>query len=235
MATTIAQIETLARLRLDEVTPRFWSSDELTNIIIAGIKDLWREVVNLKQEHFLTIDETVTLDANTFELDGTPADLHKVYMIEPLDASGNSSNVGLAFRPLDYNHPKFVAARHADATDPSNATIFYAIHSAGAPVDAPVIRIAPRVTSDVNIRLTYVPTIAGDLASDDDVPIPGDADNALVAWTVAYARAKERDDRAPDPNWLATYTGEKTRLLNSLGLRQLQEKEYVDAMFEDHW
>lgn len=235
MATTIAQIETLARTRLDEATPRFWSSAELTAIIIAGVKDLWREVVNLKQEHFLTIDESVTLAASTSTLSSVPTDIHKVYMIEPLDASNDSSNVGLAFKPLDYNHPKFVAARHSASVDPSNATIYYAITSAGSPVGAPVIRVAPQVTSEVEIRLTYVPTISSALASGSDVPIPGDCDNALVAWTVAYARAKERDDRAPDPKWLETYGGEKTRLLNSLGMRQLQEPMFVDAVFEDSW
>lgn len=234
MATTISEIESLVRLRLDEPTARFWSSDELVDIIIAGIKDLWREVVNLKQEHFLTLDETVTLGEGDSTLSNVPADIHKVYLIEPLDGS-EAGNVGLGFVPLDYNHPKFIAARNSAAVDPSNTTIYYAITSAGSPVSAPTIRIAPEVTSDVEIRLTYVPTISASISSSDNVPIPGDCDNALVAWTVAYARAKERDDRAPDPNWLNIYSGERTRLLNSLGVRQLQEPQYVDAIFESEW
>lgn len=235
MATTIAQIEALARLRLDEVTARFWTSAELTGIIIAGIKDLWRDGSNLKQEHFITINESVTLSASTATLSSVPTDVHKVYMIEPLDASSDSSNAGLVFRPLDYNDDKFVAARASDAVDPSNVTIWYAVHGAGAPVGAPTIRVAPQVTSAVNIRFTYIPTVSSSLATGSDVPIPGDCDNALVAWTVAYARAKERDDRAPDPGWLELYAGEKTRLMNSLGLRQLQEREVVEAVFEDSW
>lgn len=235
MASKIYTIESLVRTRLEEPTPRFWSSSELTQIIIAGIKDLWRDVVMLKQEHFLTIDEGVTLAASTSTMSSIPTDLFKVYMIEPLDGSADSSNVGLAFKPLDYNHPKFVAARTMDAIDPSNATIYYAVTSAGSPVAAPTIRVAPQVNAAVSIRLTYIPTISSSLASSDDVPIPGDCDNALVAWTVAYARAKERDDRAPDPAWLQTYAGEKARLLNSLGVRQLQEPAFVDAIFEEQW
>jgi hypothetical protein len=235
MATKIYTIEKLVRQRLDEISPRFWSSDELTQIIIAGIKDLWRDGSNLKQEYFITVDETVTLAASTSTLSGLPTDVHKVYMIEPLDGSNDSDNYGLVFRPLDYNDDKFVAARTNDAVDPSNATIWYAVHGAGAPVGAPTIRVAPQVTSAVSIRFTYIPTVSSSLASSSDVPIPGDADNALVAWTVAYARAKERDDRAPDPGWLELYAGEKTRLMNSLGLRQLQEREVVEAVFEDCW
>lgn len=235
MATTIAQIETLARLRLEEPVARFWSSAELVGIIIAGVKDLWRDIVNLKQEHFLTIDETVTLVAGDYNLTGVPSDIHKVYLIEPLDGSMDSANVGLSFRPLDYNDPKFIAARNSAALDPQNSVIFYAIHAAGGPVGAPTIRTAPAINSNLEIRFTYIPTISSSLASGDNVPIPGDCDNALVAWTVAYARAKEREDRAPDPAWIATYGGEKDRLCNSLGVRQLQEMEFVDAVFESEW
>jgi hypothetical protein len=86
----------------------------------------------------------------------------------------------------------------------------------------------------VSLRFVYVPTLATMTAA-STVPIPGEADNALIAWTVAYARAKERDDRSPDPGWLTVYATEKQHLLQSLGLRQLQEPEYVKAMFEEYW
>lgn len=233
MATTISTIESTARLRLDEVTARFWSSAELTAIIIAGIKDLWRSIVELKQEHFLTINQSVTLSASTSTLSSVPTDVHKVYLIEPINAGDSAANVGLIFKPLDYNHPHFQAARASDAIDPSNNVIYYAIVSAGSPVAAPTVYVAPQTTAAVSLRFVYIPTISGALASASDVPIPGDCDNALVAWTVAYARAKERDDRAPDPAWLATYKGEKDRIIASLGQRQLQEPLIVDALFEE--
>ena len=73
------------------------------------------------------------------------------------------------------------------------------------------------------------------MTSASNNPIPGESDNAVVAWTVAYARAKEREDRSPDPNWLAVYATEKQHLLQSLGLRQLQEPEFADAMFMSYW
>lgn len=235
MATLISEIETKVRLRLDEVTPRFWSSAEIVAIIIAGIKDLWRGISNLRQEHFLTIDTTnVSLVAGDTSLTGVPSDVHKVYMIEPLDGTTDSANFSLMFRPLDYNHPDFIAARCADAIDPVANTIYYAVIAAGSPVGSPTVKVAPATTADVDIAFAYIPTISSALTSASDVPIPGDVDNALIAWTVAYARAKERDDRAPDPSWLATYMTEKARIEGSLGTRQEQELVVADALFEDY-
>jgi hypothetical protein len=235
MATKIYTIERLVRQRLEEPTPRFWSSDELTTLIIAGIKDLWRDIVELKQEHFLTVNEDdVTMDADTSTLTGVPSDVHKVYLIEPLDATDGSDNYALDFEPLDLNDREFRIARRLDAVDPTDSVIYYAVVSAGSPVAAPTIYVAPQVTSAVSLRFVYVPTVSSSLVNTDNVPIPGDCDNALVAWTVAYARAKEREDRAPDPAWLATYKGEKDRVVNSLGQRQVQEPTFVDPMFKEY-
>src|SRR3990167_8705063 len=212
----------------------FWSSDELIDIINKGVKDLWRDTVDLKQEHFLTISESVTLAADTATLTSVPSDVHKVYLIEPLDSSSDSANRGLIFQPLDYNHRFFQAARGMDAIDPTNAAIYYAIIGAGAPTGAPSIYVAPQVNSAVSLNFVYVPTLAA-LTSADDVPIPGEADNALIAWTVAFARAKEQEDRSPDANWLTVYATEKQHLLQSLGLRQYHESTTVDAVFEEYW
>lgn len=233
--TKISDIETLARQRLVEEVPRFWTSSELVNIIIAGIKDLWRDIADLKQEHFLKINDTdVSFVAEDTVLTGVPNDVHKIYMIEARDLTTTSVNVGIQFKPLDYNHKNFQLARSRSSIDPANDTIYYSITAAGAPVGAPVIYCAPKVNSTVPIRFAYVPSLAP-LASDDFVPIPGECDNALIAWCVSYARAKEREDRSPDPGWLAVYQTEKTHLLESLGLRQYQEPVFTDAIFEEYW
>lgn len=235
MPTTVAAIETTARLRLREVTPRFWSSVELVELISSGIRDLWRDIVDLKQEHYLKVNNTdVSLPASSDALTGVPTDVHKVYLIEARDPSSQSTNAGLIFTPKDLNHVDFQMARSRDAIEPINDNIYYAITGQGAPVNAPVIYCAPKVTSSVNITFYYVPSI-GTLTSGSTVPIPGEADNALIAWTVAFARAKERDDGSPDPNWLAIYSTEKTHLLESLGLRQYQEPSYVDAIYQNYW
>lgn len=236
MATTLAAIETLVRQTpLIEASANFWSSVELQSLINLGIKDLWRATVDLKQEHYLTIDnENVSLPANSPVLLGVPNDVHKVYMVEPRDLTANGTSRGLVFLPRDYNSTVFQLARATGAVDPASNVVYYAVHKQGAPVAAPEIRVAPQLTSAVNISFCYVPTLAT-LPPSGIVPVPGEADNALVAWTVAFARAKEREDRSPDPNWIAIYRTEKESLLQSLGLRQYQEPSYVDAMFNEYW
>lgn len=226
---------TAATTNTSGLTTPFWSSAELIDLVNAGIRDLWRDIVDLKQEHYLTIDITnVTLAASTSTLTGVPTDVHKVYMIEPLDTSESATNHGLVFIPRDYNSGEFQAARSRSAIDPTNNIIYYAIHSQGAPVGAPTIEVAPQVTSVVSLRFCYVPTLAT-LTSAGAVPIPGEADNALIAWTVAFARAKEREDRSPDPSWIAVFATEKLHLLQSLGLRNYQEPSYVDAVWASYW
>lgn len=238
MATLLSSIETQARRHLDETTASFWSSAEIIDIVNKGIKDLWRDVVDLKQEYYLTVDVTNTsIAASTATMSGVPSDVHKVYLIEPVDTSADSSYAGLIFKPLDYNHELFQAARSRGDVDPTNDVIYYAITGQGAPTGAPTIHIAPTLSSAIaatNLRFCYVPTLADKVAA-DNVPIPGEADNALIAWTVAFARAKDREDRSPDPNWLAVFATEKQHLLQSLGVRQLQEPQFVDAMFERWW
>jgi hypothetical protein len=223
------------RNHLVEPTAKFWTDAELTALEIAGARDLWRDVVDLKQEHYLTVDATnVSMVANATSLTGVPADVHKVYMIEPRDLSVNGSNHGLLFKPSEYNDQTFQLARSRDAIDPTNDTIYYAVTQQGAPVAAPTILVAPKVTSTVLLSFSYVPSL-GTLTASSTLPVPGEADNAIIAWTVAFARAKEREDRSPDPAWLSVYATEKAHLLQSLGLRQYQEPSYVNATFSEYW
>ncbi len=235
MASLVSAIETKARLRLNEPTARFWSSDELVGIINAGIYDLWRDTVQLKQEHYLTVDVTnVSLAANTDTLTGVPSDVHKIYLLTPRDTSWDSANKGLRFEPAEYNSTKFQGAKQRDAIEPANDVIYYSSAGAGGPVAAATVRVAPEVSSAVDLEFAYIPTL-GTYTAASTVPIPGEADNALVMWTVAYARAKEREDLAPDPSWLALYYKEKDHLLTSLGVRNVQDPTIVDALFEAEW
>ena len=234
MATLVSAIETAVRFRLEEPVAKFWSSAELVDIIAAGIRDLWRDVADLKEEHFITISTSVTQAASTATLSSVPTDVHKIVTIAPLDASEGATNQGLIYRPVSYNSDAFQGALSMDAIEPSNNTVYYAITGQGAPVGAPTIRVAPQTTSAVSLSFAYVPTL-GTISSATTVPIPGEADNALIAWTVAFARGKEREDRAPDPNWLSVYATEKAHLLQSLGLRQYQEPTFVDPVFDAYW
>lgn len=238
MATQISAIEEQVRERLEETSPRHWSSPELTKIIVNGIRDLWRSIVDLKGEHYLVVNTTdVTLQSGATTLQGVPNNVHKVYLIEPVTTvvDGSSSGRQLIFVPTDYNHKYFIGARTMNSVDAGGAsTIYYAITGLGGPAQAPVIYVAPTINAAVTLRFSYVPTL-GPLDSSSIVPIPGEADNALIAWAVAYARAKEREERSPDPDWLQIYGNEKENLLNSLGLRQYQEAQVADAFFEEYW
>lgn len=240
MATLLSTIRANARTVLLEDTAAFWSEAELNNIIIDGIKDLWGAIVDLHQEHFATDDATnVSLAASSSSLTGVPADLFRVLLIEPRDLTSANSARELRFVPRDYNSAEFQAARSQPSQEPSNGTtIFYAVFGAGAPVGAPTIKVAPQLSSALTLRLVYIPTLAStafDDFSTDNNPIPGESDAALKAYCIAFARAKEREDRSPDPNWLAIYATEKQAVLTRLTPRQEQEPEYVDGLFMDLW
>ena len=236
MATTLAALETIVRRHLREATARYWSSDELIALMALGIRDLWRGVDALHLNHFCTVDITnVSLAADTTTLTGIPSDCVRVHMLEPRDLSSTSTSRNWKFEPLPYNDPKFQAARMSAAQDATQGgVIYWAVRGAGGPVSAPTIDVAPTVDTAINLAFTYVPNL-GTFTSASNNPIPGEADNALVCWTVAYARAKEREDSAPDPTWLGLYATEKENLITSLAPRQNQEETTVRAMFEEYW
>lgn len=220
------------------VTQAFWQDAELLDIAIKGVTDLWASIMDLHQEHYLTIDETnVSLAADTAYLTGVPSDTFRVHLIEPRDTTNANSSRGIQFVPRDYNHPDFINARAESAFQPSGDTeIFYCLIGAGSPVAAPTVQIAPKISSALNLRFVYVPTLAVSgytVASNN--PIPGEADQAIIAWIVAFARAKERQDRSPDAGWLAIYSTEKQTLLSRLSPRQTQEPQYIDAYLSHLW
>lgn len=212
----------------------FWTEQELLDLLILGCKDLWRAIVDLHQGHFTTIDETnVSVTANTSTLTGVPTDCFRVLMVEPRDLSDANVNSGVYFKPKQYHSLAFQTARSLSASLSATdaTTVFYDILNAGSPVAAPSIVIAPTLTSALTLRLVYVHVLATLLESSDN-PIPGESDNALISWCVAWARAKEREDRMPDPAWLATYSTDKQSLLTALTPRQEQEEEIVEGLFD---
>lgn len=215
----------------------FWTEQELLDILALGCKDLWRAIVDLHQGHFTTIDETnVSVVANQTTLDGVPADCFRVLMIEVQDFSPANNNSFLEFKPKQYHSKSFQAARSESTVDPTIriGTIYYDILNAGSPVAAPSIVIAPTISTAMDVRLVYVHSLAT-LTEASNNPIPGESDNALVAWCVAWARAKEREDRMPDPAWLSVYATDKQSLLTALTPRQEQEEEIVEGLFDEYF
>jgi hypothetical protein len=212
----------------------FWTEQELLDILVLGCKDLWRSIIDLHQGHFTTIDETnVSAAANTTTLTGVPTDCFRVLMIEPRSFAASNADRFLYFKPKQSHSITFQTARAQSGFITNNQTnvIYYDILNAGSPVAAPSIVIAPTLSSAVLLRLMYTHTLPT-LTESDNNPIPGESDNALISWGVAWARAKEREDRMPDPAWLATYATDKQSLLVALTPRQEQEEEVMEGLFD---
>lgn len=233
MATLLSSIRSQARVHLNETTASFWTDAELLDTILKGVNDLWGAIIDLNREHFITVDESnVSLAANTGSLTGVPSDLFRVLLIEPRVTTPGTAGSGVLFHPAAYNSAQMRNARTLAAKSPDDGlTVFYTVTTAGAPVGAPSILVAPQLTAALDLRVAYVPSF-GTLTASSNNPIPGESDNALIAWTVAVSRAKEREDRSPDPNWLGIYSTEKQNLLVRLTPRQTQEIETVEGVFD---
>jgi len=211
----------------------FWTDAEILAELTNGGKDLWAAYLDVFQDHFFTDDITnVTLAASTGSLTGVPTDTFRVLLIEPRDTTTAGAHRGVVFIPRPYNHPEFIAARAFGTLDPTNGgVVFYDVTGAGTPVGTPTVVVAPRLSATMNLRFVYNPVL-GTLTSASNNPIPGESDKALVSYAISFCRAKERDDRSPDPNWLAVYATEKQSLLARVTPRQEQESTEVTGMFE---
>jgi hypothetical protein len=220
---------------LVEATAAYWTDAELLIHAISGIKDLWKAVIDLNQGHFVTQDVTnVSLAASTQTLTGVPTDVFRVEVIEPRDLTTTNTARNVTFAPRSINHADFTGARSLGTVDPSGREIYFAVLGAGSPTAAPTIEIAPKISTALLLRLSYTAVI-GALTAASTNPIPGESDHALEAWIIAYARAKEREDRSPDPEWIAIYASEKKNLLTALTPRQTVEPDVVEALFESYW
>lgn len=233
MATAVSTLITIVRGHLNERVARFWTDAELAALMSLGAKDLWKAINDVYQDHFITINESgsVSMPAEATTLSGVPSDVFRISLIEPINQDEFNN---ITFLPKAYEHPDFCAARAQSSVDSAMQVIYYDVHQAGAPVGAPTIQVAPKVRTAIPLRLAYVPTIS-EVGTASSNPIPGESDAALVAYCVAFARAKEREDRSPDPAWLNIYATEKANTVVSLTPRQTQEPECVEGLFDSYW
>ena len=235
MATTLTQVETIVRRDLKEATASFWSSAELVQHMNDGIQNMWGAIIDLFEEHYVTVDETnVSLAADTAQLTGVPADTFRVHLIEPRDTTSAGTAPSTLFVPKEYNGRDFSNARaQTSQSIGSGLVIYYQVTGAGYPVGTPVVRVAPKISSALNLRFVYVPGIAVKAAGDDN-PIPGQSDRAIHAYTMAFALAKEQEDKMPHPGWLQVYKTEKDSVLQRLTPRQTQELVVVEDFFDSY-
>ena len=232
MATLLSALETQVRVNLNApaATDLFWTSAEMIFWLNQGAKDLWKAIKDVYQKHHYTIDITsVSLAASATALSGVPADVADIYYIRPRVPADYPN---LRFIKGDYGSLEFGGQLQVSPLDAGQSgVILYDLIGAGGPVAAPVIKVAPSVNGTILLELGYVPTIGNQTAAQNN-PIPGEADAALIAYATAWARAKERPDKQPDPGWISIYGTEKDNLVVSLTPRSLQDPEYAEGMFE---
>jgi hypothetical protein len=233
MATQLSAIIVIARDRLQEPVPRFWSNAELLRYANRGIRDMHRQLGATHQNYFHEISTLVTHPASGTQLTGVPTNVTVIHGLEPADLASNAS---LYYKKRDYNSADFQAARSVTAQDPGGGgTFFYDITGAGGPVGAPVIYFAPMISTARTLRLTFMPTVGAELVAADPNPIPGESDNALAHWMVAYARGKQNAKGQPDDVELALYQRELDRIMQAITPRDDSEPEVVEAMFGELW
>lgn len=235
MATLLSTIIANARQTLlepAEVTNGQWTDAYLTAIANHAMKDLWKGIIDLYHDHFITTDITnMSIAADAEVITGVPADLFRIRMIQPRTLGPSSSNQGLIFKPRTIVHPDFVQASAYRAAPPREMVVYYAVVNAGAPVAAPAIQIAPKLSSAVLLTVKYIPVLAAvGLAAAN--PIPGESDKAIEEYVIAFALTKDREDKSPDPEHISIYATEKRNLLVALAPRSDQEPEFVAGLWE---
>jgi hypothetical protein len=238
MATQFQTLITNARLTLLETSPRYWTDAELLGYAQNGVRDLWKGIIDLYKDHFVVDDVTnfsLAAMTPTVTVAGSAnASLQRVIAIQPRIIGDQSVNPGLIFHPRDLTHPDFVQAEAERPRQPCYRSLYYCLVNAGAPTATPAtIYVAPMVTSTVLLRVRFIPVLPT-FALDDTNPIPGEADLAVQAWIIAWARARERPDRSPDPEYIAIYATEKKNLLTVNTPRSTQEPEVVESFFMDY-
>ena len=160
---TVSDIVSLARRQLtDTGASPYWSDNELATLVVQGASDLWREIVNIDEDYYLTVKEDfptsrLFLPKNTPTVEGTPSNLFKLKFLEPLN-----SEVGLSFSvPDGYDDPGFATDRHRNPVgvnepEPSSVTVL------GAPPNS-TINVYPPPNFDLPLRMAYVKSIETDL------------------------------------------------------------------------
>ena len=238
MSTTCASLITISRDLLNESTASFWSDAELLRYMNGGIRDLYRRIKDNLQDDFFVEDVTnVSLTANSASITGVPANVAHIRAIRPRSLT---SYPNIRFWPRKYGDYDFLSAEASSAIDPiSGGEVFYAPYGTGGPVQAPTIRVAPKLSSTLLLAFAYTPSITEITNAATANPIPGESDMALVYWTVAHALARtphgDQLSAVPHPGYLKMYEDQLVKIGVGTTPRQDDEPEVAEAFFEMHW
>ena len=233
MPTTLQTILTDSRAAINAQTDPFWSDPEILRYINRGIADVRRSINQTHQDYHFELDATVEHQPGVDTLVNVPVNCGVIYGLEVLDPTTHA----LVYVRRPWGSTEFHAARRPTAqVDPlTGGIVYYTPTGVGAPAAAPVIRVAPVVSAVVPLRLSYQPVPDITLGLNDIVPLPGNADEALIQWTTAFMVGRQRPDQQPDQTRMGLYNVEVQKILVASAPRDESDTETVEPLFEEYW
>lgn len=197
----LSTLRTMVRNQLDELSPSFWSESQLTEYINRGFVRAWNRLKGLNEQYCAVTrtsqDGPITVQGETYNTSsfqivaGTsdyalPPDFASMSAVECI--TSGYEDLTITYR--DLNHPDFRAARsYVGNTSPVDELLYTIIGEPGS------MRIAPKTDVSLDLRITYVATLADLSADTDRLTLPKPAHLAVIDYATSYAL---RQDRSPD-------------------------------------
>jgi hypothetical protein len=215
----LLQIRTKARRKLDELTAKFWSDDELDDYINETYRKIWELLIDNSYRKALKV-ANLNLVANTRTV-ALPSDYVKTRLIEHL--------VGSIYYPCKY-YERYDTPVGSDSS-PSAAYGDQYSFSYSFLGDSLVFEPTPINSETGSIRLTYF-YIPDYLEDDTDEPdIPSLYHDLFVLGCVIQAKEKEEmigGGGASIAPFVSDYADLWDKFLNSIS-KQSQQRTYSQA------
>lgn len=199
---TLGAMRLLVRDQLDEVSPAFWTENQITRYINRAKDRVWNRLKAAVEGYHATTRDSDDTSGPILGETYDPADLQIVagqtdYPLPPdFDTLLTIECITSGFEDLDFTRlsisdPEFRAARALRDNQEPSGEVYYDI--IGEPA---VLRIAPKLSRTLDVRVTYVAALA-DLADDDAdrLILPNPLYLAVADYAVMFAL---RQDRSPD-------------------------------------
>src|SRR5258708_19340313 len=159
MAETLATVRTKVRYHIDEPTANYWADAELNALIDNRQRDLWRKIIALRKDYWLT-SFTLNLVVNQFSYtttDGVPADIWRIASIR----TTTSGYQNLIWIPGNPTSQEFLDGLQTDVTINNPYQIRYALRN------LTTLWITPLPQTAIAARIDYYqkPTV---MAADTD-------------------------------------------------------------------
>jgi len=198
---TLAAMRLLVRDQLDESSASFWTDAQLLRYLNRAQSRVWNRL-KAANEYYCTVTRTSNDGALTIQGESYTASAFRIvagtsdYVLPPdFDQMSTIEVITLGYEELsitrlDINDPEFRGARSlVDNQSPSGEIYFDIV---GEPAS---MRIAPKSDTTLDLRITYVQTLADMSADTDRLMLPNPLYIAVADYATMYAL---RQDRSPD-------------------------------------